>query len=63
MKNEKETKMTTRLEQLDYAAKLICEADSLIREALGQNNFVSPRVSDVLDYIGEEMAEIESEDE
>ena len=39
--------MTTRLEQLDYAAKLICEADSLIREALGQNNFVSPRVSDV----------------
>ena len=55
--------MTTRLDQLDYAAKLICEADSLIREALGQNNFVSPRVSDVLDYIGEEMAEIESEDE
>ena len=55
--------MTTRLEDLDRAAGMIIEADRLIREALGENNFVSQNITDVLDYLSEEMAEVEEEDE
>ena len=53
----------TSLEQLDRATGMIVEADRLIREILGENNFVSRNITDVLDYLGEEMAEIESEEE
>ena len=52
----------TSLEQLDRATGMIVEADRLIREILGENNFVSRNITDVLDYLGEEMAEIESEE-
>jgi len=52
----------TSLEQLDRATGMIVEADRLIREILGENNFVSRNITDVLDYLGEEMAEIESQE-
>ena len=55
--------MTTRLEELDRATGLIVEADRLIREVLGEHNFVSHHITSVLDYLGEEMAEIETEEE
>ena len=55
--------MTTRIEELDRATGLIVEADRLIREVLGEHNFVSHHITSVLDYLGEEMAEIETEEE
>ena len=54
--------MTTRLEELDRATGLIVEADRLIRDVLGDHNFVSHHITSVLDYLGEEMGEIESEE-